>query len=374
MKDRAYLPRFGFTEVDIETARTEQHRLEIIGTADANKAEESGGIDAQRRPVLHRQQRRHMGAGGMTGDQDLFYLAASDLVVKGPPQRTDQLVQHLRQAQLWQLAEFRHHEVDVRSPHQRSQKSAIRFRLPAPGAAMDMKMGMTRPTRRRIEIDQLIGFRTIAKLPITGKSGPHRLRAGRPAPEDLFGIFGPVALRISQIQLGLGIAGINMLCGDRLHNQASFLKLQRCKQAELGRSRARNPLQKRPMVITFGNVAEPSRTERLSRHRPFRQRQRRLAGAWNDPACVSRSLRRLEDQLGTVLFTRHSAGMDLTPFGVTLRRHAELVEFESNRVVEEIRMLNEATTGFVRVGLVPSVVGGLFRSALPKANELSPQI
>jgi DNA-binding transcriptional LysR family regulator len=89
---------------------------------------------------------------------------------------------------------------------------------------------------------------------------------------------------------------------------------------------------------------------------------------------LSRSLRRLEDQLGTVLFTRHSAGMDLTPFGVTLRRHAELVEFESNRVVEEIRMLNGATTGFVRVGLVPSVVGGLFRSALPRVNELSPQI
>jgi DNA-binding transcriptional LysR family regulator len=59
---------------------------------------------------------------------------------------------------------------------------------------------------------------------------------------------------------------------------------------------------------------------------------------------------------------------------VTLRRHAELVEFESNRVVEEIRMLNGAATGFVRVGLVPSVVSGLFRSALLRVNELSPQI
>jgi DNA-binding transcriptional LysR family regulator len=89
---------------------------------------------------------------------------------------------------------------------------------------------------------------------------------------------------------------------------------------------------------------------------------------------LSRSLRRLEDQLGAVLFTRHAAGMDLTPFGVTLRRHAELVEFESNRVVEEIRMLNGAATGFVRVGLVPSVVSGLFRPALLRVNELSPQI
>jgi DNA-binding transcriptional LysR family regulator len=89
---------------------------------------------------------------------------------------------------------------------------------------------------------------------------------------------------------------------------------------------------------------------------------------------LSRSLRRLEDQLGAVLFTRHSAGMELTPFGVTLRRHAELVEFESNRVVEEIKMLNGAATGFVRVGLMPSVVSGLFRSALLRVNELSPRI
>jgi DNA-binding transcriptional LysR family regulator len=89
---------------------------------------------------------------------------------------------------------------------------------------------------------------------------------------------------------------------------------------------------------------------------------------------LSRSLGRLEDQLGAALFTRHSAGMELTPFGVTLRRYAELVEFESNRVVEEIKMLNGAATGFVRVGLVPSVVNGLFRSALLRVNELSPEI
>jgi DNA-binding transcriptional LysR family regulator len=89
---------------------------------------------------------------------------------------------------------------------------------------------------------------------------------------------------------------------------------------------------------------------------------------------LSRSLKRLEDHLGAKLFTRHSAGMELTPFGLTLRRHAELVEFESNRVVEEIKMLSGAATGFVRVGLVPSVISGLFGPVLSRVHQLSPQI
>lgn len=89
---------------------------------------------------------------------------------------------------------------------------------------------------------------------------------------------------------------------------------------------------------------------------------------------LSRSLKRLEDSLGAQLFTRHAAGMDLTQFGNTLRRHAELVEFESNRVIEEIRMLNGATTGFVRVGLVPSVVSSLFAPAFTRVRRASPHV
>jgi DNA-binding transcriptional LysR family regulator len=89
---------------------------------------------------------------------------------------------------------------------------------------------------------------------------------------------------------------------------------------------------------------------------------------------LSRSLKRLEDQLDANLFTRHASGMTLTPFGEALRRHAELVEFESNRVVEELKMLGGAGTGSVRVGLVPSVVGSLFQSALPHVYRASPKM
>jgi DNA-binding transcriptional LysR family regulator len=89
---------------------------------------------------------------------------------------------------------------------------------------------------------------------------------------------------------------------------------------------------------------------------------------------LSRSLKRLEDQLDANLFTRHPSGMALTAFGGALRRHAELVEFESNRVVEELKMMGGASTGSVRVGLVPSAIGGLFQSALPHVYKASPKI
>ncbi|SLN63854.1 HTH-type transcriptional regulator GbpR [Roseivivax jejudonensis] len=89
---------------------------------------------------------------------------------------------------------------------------------------------------------------------------------------------------------------------------------------------------------------------------------------------LSRSLRRLEATLGAALFERHPHGMTLTPFGETLRRHAEMVEFETSRVVEEIRMLNGAASGFVRVGLVPSAVSTLLQPTLAAVNAKAPQI
>jgi len=89
---------------------------------------------------------------------------------------------------------------------------------------------------------------------------------------------------------------------------------------------------------------------------------------------LSRSLKRLEDHLDASLFVRHASGMSLTPFGIALRRHAELIELESNRVIEELKGLAGAGTRSVRVGLVPSVVGGIFQAALPHVYKASPGI
>lgn len=89
---------------------------------------------------------------------------------------------------------------------------------------------------------------------------------------------------------------------------------------------------------------------------------------------LSRSLRRLEARLGVDLFVRHSAGMEPTRFGTVLRNYAELVEFETDRILEEIRMLNGAATGLVRLGIVPSVAVSLLPGALERARRASPGI
>lgn len=89
---------------------------------------------------------------------------------------------------------------------------------------------------------------------------------------------------------------------------------------------------------------------------------------------LSRSLKRLEEALQARLFTRHPGGMSLTEFGKALLRHAELVEFETARLTEEIRMLNGAVTGFVRIGLVPSAISNLLLHALQTVAKTAPGI
>jgi DNA-binding transcriptional LysR family regulator len=89
---------------------------------------------------------------------------------------------------------------------------------------------------------------------------------------------------------------------------------------------------------------------------------------------LSRSLKRLEEALQARLFTRHPQGMALTQFGKALLRHAELVEFETARLTEEIRMLNGAEAGFVRIGLVPSAISNLLLRTLQDVIRAAPGV
>jgi DNA-binding transcriptional LysR family regulator len=89
---------------------------------------------------------------------------------------------------------------------------------------------------------------------------------------------------------------------------------------------------------------------------------------------VSRTLRRLEMQLGVSLFVRHATGMQLTAFGKTLLPHAELMEAEALRAVEEIRLLKGASRGLARIGIVPSVAVDLLPRAISAVLEQSPGI
>lgn len=78
---------------------------------------------------------------------------------------------------------------------------------------------------------------------------------------------------------------------------------------------------------------------------------------------LSRTIRRLEDQLGAALFERYSKGMSLSAIGQALLPHARLLQREAAHAVEEIRALRGLAKGTVRVGAIGSVASLL----LPKA-------
>src|SRR5690606_15554966 len=89
---------------------------------------------------------------------------------------------------------------------------------------------------------------------------------------------------------------------------------------------------------------------------------------------ISRILRRLEDRLGARLFVRHSSGMELNAFGRALLPHAELLESEARRVLEEIDLLKGSATGLVRVGVVPSIATRLLPRAIGNTLRHSPKL
>src|SRR5215467_14001170 len=71
---------------------------------------------------------------------------------------------------------------------------------------------------------------------------------------------------------------------------------------------------------------------------------------------VSRTLRKLEQQLGVQLFVRHSTGMELTAFGRSLLPHATALESGFHRALEEIDLLRGISKGLARVGILPSLI------------------
>ena len=89
---------------------------------------------------------------------------------------------------------------------------------------------------------------------------------------------------------------------------------------------------------------------------------------------VSRTLRKLEQELGVQLFLRHSTGMELTPFGQALLPHATLLETGLHRAVEEIDLLRGASKGSARVGILPSLVPDILPTVLNRVRVKLPGI
>jgi len=89
---------------------------------------------------------------------------------------------------------------------------------------------------------------------------------------------------------------------------------------------------------------------------------------------VSRILHRLETRLGAKLFVRHPTGMELNAFGRALLPHAELLEAEMRRALEEIELLKGSATGLVRLGVVPSIATQLLPQVITSTLGKSPQL
>ena len=70
---------------------------------------------------------------------------------------------------------------------------------------------------------------------------------------------------------------------------------------------------------------------------------------------LSRSIRRLEEQVGAPLFERHSKGMQLTAIGSALLPHATLLQREAEHAREEIDAMRGLAKGTIRVGAVASI-------------------
>lgn len=70
---------------------------------------------------------------------------------------------------------------------------------------------------------------------------------------------------------------------------------------------------------------------------------------------LSRTIKRLEDEVGAPLFERHSKGMQLTAIGSALLPHATLLQREADHAREEIDAMRGLAKGTIRVGAAASI-------------------
>lgn len=89
---------------------------------------------------------------------------------------------------------------------------------------------------------------------------------------------------------------------------------------------------------------------------------------------VSRQLRLLEDDLGTVLFERGRHGMHLTDAGKAMVEYARRIMNEVERARAEIKPNQGPVSGLVTVGLLPSTSDLLSGALLQMAGEQFPGI
>ncbi len=89
---------------------------------------------------------------------------------------------------------------------------------------------------------------------------------------------------------------------------------------------------------------------------------------------LSRTVKRLEEQVGAPLFERHSKGMLLTDIGQMLLPHASLLQRESELAREEIDAMRGLAKGTIRVGSVGSIACKVLPDAVERVLKKWPTL
>jgi DNA-binding transcriptional LysR family regulator len=89
---------------------------------------------------------------------------------------------------------------------------------------------------------------------------------------------------------------------------------------------------------------------------------------------LSRTIRRLEMQLGVQLFERRTTGMELTSFGEALLPHATVLSAEGARAVEQINALRGLGQGTIRIGAVASAAIAVLPAVLDRVLTQWPNL
>jgi DNA-binding transcriptional LysR family regulator len=89
---------------------------------------------------------------------------------------------------------------------------------------------------------------------------------------------------------------------------------------------------------------------------------------------LSRTIRRLESQLGVQLFERRTTGMELTSFGQALLPHATVLSEEASLAIEQINSLRGLGHGTLRIGAVGSVAIMVLPAVLERMLEQWPKL
>ncbi|HWW07075.1 LysR family transcriptional regulator [Collimonas sp.] len=89
---------------------------------------------------------------------------------------------------------------------------------------------------------------------------------------------------------------------------------------------------------------------------------------------LSRTIKRLEEQVGAALFERHSKGMQLTEIGRALVPHATLLLREAEHATEEIDAMRGLVKGTIRVGAVGSIASLVLPQAIGEVLKKWPTL